>query len=556
MNKKRWKNGITVFGMILFGIMISNFIFREVFLFIWLLMGIAVSISYIAKTRGVAAHYGISFDLALLFSVMLLVSDNMLTLQILMMLILFFGMVALYRTCYQEKLSFSVLKSTLKNVKHLMFINLSDYFMPLEKSIEEKETKMVKRIGAVLAVLAAVVFIGLGRFADANIAEILIIIWEFVDENIIYLVFSIVGGIGIAIFLYGYTSGLMDDRLGDRSGTVSVTDSDVKGEVNQQVQIYHNPICGKVVLNAVLLWNCFILLVNIIFYWNPVGIHFTNIEHNYYSDGLFLFLIILIFNCCIFAWVSYVLAYSRNMMAAKKGNLAVFNDELLRVCRRKLTIVVLTAYGIWIFAIARYGNLLYDNGINGSNRQWLFWLLVIGIALGYFMMCGLAANLRHFRKKYAIVSAGIVIVTAFFWCHMMFPMYNLLLFEHKINNDCLASGPDKMSDGDIVILKQDIDILFMEEAGLYAVPSLLKLLKYNYNYEGTDESVSRTALNSIENIFCNEFYEDRKEIQQAEGIEKLTVIAAYMQDDPGYLLGIRRVCLQAVLEFIGKGSIS
>ncbi len=552
MNKKKWKNGITVFGIFLFGAMISNFVFREVFLFIWLLMGIAVSISYISKARGVAAHYGIFFDLVLLFAVILLVSDNMVILQILILIILFLGMAALYRTCYQEKLNFSVLKNTLNNVKHLMFINLSEYFIPLEKSRDEKETKMVKQIGVVLAALIAVVFTGLGRFADANIANILKIVWEFVAQNIIYIALSIVGGMSIAIFLYGYISGLLDNRLGDRSSTVSVPDSDEKEEVNQQVQIYHNPICGKVVLNAVLLWNCFILLVNIIFYWNPVGIGFTNVEHNYFSDGLLLFLIILILDCCIFAWVSYMLAYGKNMIAAKGSNPTVFNDELLRVCKRKLTIVVLTAFGIWIFAIARYVNLLYDNGINGSNRQWMFWLLANGIALGYFMMCGLAANEHHFRKKFAIVSGGIMIAAAFFWCQMMFPLYNLLLFEHKMNNNCLASGPVEMSDGDIIILRQDIDILFMEEAGLYAVPSLLKLLEYNYNYEGTDESVSKAALKSIENIFCDEFYEDREVIQQAEEIEKLDVITAYMQDNPEYLFGIRRVCRQSVLKYIGK----
>lgn len=540
MDLRRCKLCITIFGIVFSGIILSNWKLKGILLFIWVLIWLAAAISYLAKQKKNTAHYGISFEVTVILSAALLMAGNFLIQGVIFLGLLFFSLMALYGTCYQESKVTPV--HVLKRINYLFFANLTLLFYPGKQSPREKENRTYHKIAGVTAFLCFVLFVGLNRLADNHIANILGLLWKLVSENIAYILLSIVLGLLLASALYGYMYGLIADQIGQMTVKSETYECSPDRENNLWLELFCNPICGIWVLNAIIFCDSLLLIVNLFFYWNPFGLNFGASGRDYRSSGFVPMLIIIILSVCIFRGICFTLEYG------KKG--CIDNEQLIEKCRIRFIAAVLTTFLIGIFAIARYCNIIYANGINNSNKQGMFGILICMIALGYSALYGFKLYKASFLRGYFCTSMLLIMLTVFLWSTITFPMYNMLLFVDKYENQQLTySSKDKQVE-ETVITSKDIDVCFMEESGLYATMSLVKLLNYTNAYEGTDGNVADAALESIGRIFAEEFHENQEKICEAEGVEKIMQIAECMENNPTYMIGIRRWCRQSVAQYL------
>lgn len=548
MDSRKCKICTTIFGIFFSGIILSEWNFKGIILFMWILVWLSAAISFLAKWRRVNAHHGISFSMAIILSVVLLMTENFMIQGMICVSILFFGLMALYRTCYQRRESISTFM--LRDMKYLFFANLTRYLYPIALTKEEKDKRTLYEIAVVTAFLCFVLFAGLDRFADIHIADLLHFLWEIFSENIAYIMLSIVMGVFLASALYGYLYGLSTGQLEQLAKDSNIYSLALYAEEkNLWVKLFCNPICGILVLNIVIFCNSILLIANLFYYWNPFGLDFGASGIVYRSSGFVMMLIIIALCGCIFGGINHILEYGKTEAVHKDADIDV---SLFEKCRRRLIAAVVVTFLIWVFAAARYCNILYASGINNSNKQGMFGLLACIIVLVYFLLHGSSKPRHVIAKAYFYISVASIILSVFLWCGITFPLYNMFLFENKLEHQQLTYSFTGLSDGELVITEKDIDIYFMEESGLYAVPFLVKLLEYANTYEGSEGSVADAALGSIERIFSEEFYKNRQDINAVEGTEKLSVIAQYMEEDPSYLIGIRRACWQSVMRYISR----
>lgn len=547
MDSRKCKICTTIFGIFSLGIILSDWDFKGILLFMWVLIWLSAAVSSLAKQKNHAAHYGISFELTIVLSAALLMAENFFIQGMICFGIFFFGLMALYRTCYPEREMIPLY--TLKNINYLLFANLTLFLYPGKLPPNEKAKRTFYKIAGVTAFLCFVLFAGLGRIADINIANVMRLLWKLISENIAYIVLSIVMGLFLASALYGYLRGLSEEQLGQMAKESNTNELVLYDEKNIWIELFCNPICGIWMLNIIIFFDSILFAVNLFFYWNPFGLDFGENGSIYRSSGFVPMLIIIVLSICIFRGVNYILEYGKKRIYANETV-----GVLLEKCQRRLIVAVLTTFLIEIFAVARYCNILYTNGINSSNKQGLFGLLICTVILGYFLLYGFKLYKPTILKGYFCASLAAIILSALLWSSVTFPLYNMLLFTDKMERRQLTYSSADRPIGEIVITQKDIDVYFMEESGLYAITSLVKLLNYSYAYEGTDGNVADAALESIGRIFAEEFYENREEIRAAEGIEKLSLIVKYMENDPGYLLGIRRWCRQSIMKYINQHS--
>lgn len=540
MDLKKCKICVTIFSIVFSGIVLSTWKLKGILLFIWVLIWLAAAISYLANQKNRAAHYGISFELTVMLSAALLMAGNHIVQWGVFFGLLFSGLMALYRTCYQE--SEMTPMHVLKGINYLLFANLTIFLYPEKLPPKEKENRTYYKIAGVTAFLCFVLFVGLDRFADIHIANMLGWLWKIISENISYIALSIVMGLFLASALYGYMYGLLAYQLGQMGVEPGTYKHCPNNGNNLWTELFCNPICGTWVLNAIIFCDSILLIVNLFFYWDPFGLNVGAFGKAYRNSGFIPMLIIIVLSVCAFRGIYYILEY--------RGKKYSGNDKLFEKCRHRFIVAILATFLIEIFAVARYCNILYTNGINNSNKQGVFAILICMIALGYSAIYGFNLYRRSFLRGYFCVSMLLIMLTAFFWSNITIPMYNMFLFMDKYENRQLTySSKDKSAEETVITLK-DIDVYFMEESGLYATIPLVKLLNYSNVYEGTDGNVADAALESIGRIYAEEFSENKEEICAAKGIEKIMRIAEYMENDPSYMLGIRRWCRQSVTRYL------
>lgn len=542
MDLRKCKVGAVIFSILFSGIILSDWHFKGVALFIWVLSWLAATISFLAKQKGHTTHYGIFFVMTIVLSVAFLMAEDFITQGMICLGIFYSGLLALYRTCYRE----TSLSDMAKDVNYLLFANLPLLIDPGELSPQEKEKRTFQKIAIITAFLCFVLFTGMGRFADIHIANLMRLMWKLISENIAYILFSIITGLGLATMLYGYLYSLLKGMLGPEGIRTNTSELSKYEKENRWIDFFCNPICGTWILNIIILCDTIFLIVNLFFYWNPFGLDFESDGNAYRTSGFTQILLIIILSNCIFGGIYYILECEKRKTCEEKMKV------LAEKCRYRFIVAVLATFMIWVFAVARYCHIVYANGINSSNKHGVLDLVICIVVLGYFLLYGFNLSKSGVLKGYFGMSIALVILTAFLWSSITFPMYNMLLFTNKIEHQKLAYSFTGQPMQEIIITEKDIDIGFMEESGLYAVASLIKLLDYSNIYEGTDGSVSDTAMKSIGRIFAAEFFDNRDEINAAEGGEKILLIAEYMGNDPGYLLGIRRQCRQSVIKYISK----
>lgn len=553
MDKKKWKNGITISSILLFWILLHDNPIMRLMLVILLVTGLSCSVFQIAKENNTRFHCKISFALAIITAIAILMSEKLVFIYILLVLEAFLYILALYRTCFPARLDWNKPGQILQDIFQLSFFNIFDYINPVDNSTEAKKKKTVNMAATVFMMVVLFILLGTGIRADANFKYMVGVFINGFFEELPYIGLSILYGVILSAFLYGYISSLSQEY--NKEYPVCTHNSGFKENNNTDPfikDIYFNPVCYIYILNVTLFIDSVILIINIFTYWNPLGLKFVYTDKNYYENGFWSYFIYLIVNFCIFLCVYRLLQNNKLVYPEEEYLDWQDREELFTRIRKKLFITSLVCIGIFVFVVARFLCIIYRQGITNNNFFWLYGLLAEGMVLYNVFVYAFRDKGNVFKLHKVVFMVLVFAVFVFIWNKNLFPLYNLWLFQAKYSSGELVNASSGQPKEDIVISAEDIDINYMATSGKYAIPPLVSLLDKDNPYAGTGYSVSEYALKCIGNIYIEESETDRQKIEKAEGFEKLDVIVRSMEDNIFYSFGFRAYCLQSIKDFINS----
>lgn len=520
------KKRITFFCIALYMLILCRNIMTATLLPILLIGMLCGSCIYISKHTGKPQRYRLCFLLSMLFAIATYFCQSALLVSGMTVFFIVFAMLALYRIQYPALLTRAVLRNVQQNMCFLLFAYVNEYFLPDNSLNEEKKRRSVVRIAVGLSALLVIVLGILFSIAEKDFVFIVQMMVYSLYTYLPQIVMSCIGGVFLAIVLYGFSVGLLQNKV--KENTVEGFGEHNKTSGCGIQEFFYNETSLSFMLCVILTANLLIIVIEIYHYWVMLSLQ---AELGIRESGYHIILVCL----CIESTVCLAAHnYVKNDMRESLG---------------KRTIVAAISKMIILFmAVIRYARHLYEAGIHKNNS----WQLYFFIFMFLFDLNFLAATLNVTKKIWGegrgCMIAIIFAMIALLWNANWFPEYNAKLFLYKYENG-------KFADED-QIPRAQLNLEEMIKTGESAVPALLSLAEVQALYGDSGERVGDVALQGVLSIYRIEL--DDLGWAQFSDIsygEKIEAIVYRLRKNPFYAYGMRNRILESLESYLKLQSV-
>lgn len=531
MNKEKLKKTIALYNILIIWMIMNDTPMTRILLSAVLMGGISIVVVQVTRAKNLPfGHYGFTFVLLVISAIVINIVNNSIIFHWLVVIVFLLGMATIYRTCYVYKLDFRAIWHICDDIFILCFFHIKEYVTQSNNSMVSREKRLKHSIATVIATAVLALLLKIASRIDVNFAYYINMLYNLIKNNLPYIAASAFFGIIVSAFLYSFIYGLLEGTIEKNPNWYFHNMSPLipSKKLSISVRLYFNIISLTYVLNIVVLVNILIILVNIYYYLNLFGVNNRRFNDSYYSDGFIPMLINIFISCCLF--------YLCHRFIAIENSNPDINEEEINKCQNKSIFAAGTSVVVFLFASARYYHIIYKYGITANNYIWFKVLVVIAFYLFFFLRFCFKGD-KNFLTLNQLGSAilGVIFISIFIWNINIFPSLNTSIFFAKLNNGDLINYNEDVPIDMLVVSEQDINIAYMEEASVFAIPSLVKLLDVSNPYGKTGKSVSEVALQYIEKIYMEELKPDeRVRLAEAIGIEKIEVILESLENEPYY----------------------
>lgn len=518
INRKR---RITFFCIALHMLILCRSIMTATLLPILLIGMLCSSCIYISKYTGKPNRYRLCFLLSMLFAIATYFCQSALLASGMTVLSIVFALLALYRIQYPTPLTCVVLRNLQQNMCFLLFAYVNEYFAPDDSLNKEKKHRSVARIAIGLSVLLAIVLGILFSIAEKDFVFIVQMMGYSLYTYFPQIVMSCIGGSLLAIVLYGFSVGLLQNKVKENA----VGENGEQNKVSRCgiKEFFYNETSLSFMLCIILAVNLLIIVIEIYHYWvmlsRQAGVGIRGSGYN-------------IIRVCL--WIESAVCLAAYCYVKK---------DMRETLGKSTIAVAITKMIILFMAVVRYAHHLYETGIHKNNSWQLYFFVLIFLFDLNFLMAALNITKRLWGEGRGCMVAIIYAVIALLWNANWFPEYNAKLFLYKYENGEFA--------GEERIPRAELNLEEMISTGESAVPALLSLAEVPVWYGDGEDRVGEVALRGILSIYRIELANlEWAQFSDSSYDEKIEAIVYCLRKNPFYAYGMRNRVLESLESYL------